>query len=136
MCGALDVGGTVGRDWGVLGTGLAGGRGVRGFGSSWSGLFSIGVVALTVLAYAVGSLVHARGFLAAYLSALLLGNMRLPHRAAVKGFAQGLGWLAQIGLLVLLGLLASPASLATHVVPAILNGLVLLLVARPRSVML
>ena len=116
--------------------GYAGGHLMRRIGSSSSGLFSIGVVALTVLAYAAGSLVHASGFLAAYLSALLLGNMRLPHRAAVKGFAQGLGWLAQIGLFVLLGLLASPASLATHIVPAILIGLVLLLVARPLSVIL
>jgi cell volume regulation protein A len=116
--------------------GYAGGHLMRRIGSSSSGLFSIGVVALTVLAYAAGSLVHASGFLAAYLSALLLGNMRLPHRAAVRGFAQGLGWLAQIGLFVLLGLLASPASLATHIVPAILIGLVLLLVARPLSVIL
>ncbi|MHB8274692.1 MAG: potassium/proton antiporter [Dermatophilaceae bacterium] len=114
--------------------GYAGGHLMRRIGSSSSGLFSIGVVSLTVLAYAAGSLLHASGFLAAYLSALLLGNMRLPHRAAVRGFAQGLGWLAQIGLFVLLGLLVSPARLATHIVPAILIGLVLLLVARPLSV--
>ncbi len=114
--------------------GYAGGHLMRRIGSSSSGLFSIGVVSLTVLAYAAGSLVHASGFLAAYLSALLLGNMRLPHRAAVRGFAQGLGWLAQIGLFVLLGLLVSPANLATHIVPAIVIGLVLLLVARPLSV--
>ena len=114
--------------------GYAGGHLMRRIGSSSSGLFSIGVVSLTVLAYAAGSLAHASGFLAAYLSALVLGNMRLPHRAAVHGFAQGLGWLAQIGLFVMLGLLVSPAKLATHIVPAILIGLVLLLVARPLSV--
>jgi cell volume regulation protein A len=107
---------------------------MRRIGSSSSGLFSIGVVSLTVLAYAAGALLNASGFLAAYLSALVLGNMRLPHRAAVRGFAQGLGWLAQIGLFVLLGLLASPAKLSAHIVPAILIGLVLLLVARPLSV--
>ena len=114
--------------------GYAGGHLMRRIGSTSSGLFSIGVVSLTVLAYAAGSLAHASGFLAAYLSALVLGNMRLPHRAAVHGFAQGLGWLAQIGLFVMLGLLVSPAKLATHIVPALLIGLVLLLVARPLSV--
>lgn len=114
--------------------GYAGGHLMRMIGSSSSGLFSIGVLSLTVLAYAAGSLLHVSGFLATYLSALVLGNMRLPHRAAVHGFAQGLGWLAQIGLFVLLGLLVSPASLASHIVPAILIGLVLLLVARPLSV--
>jgi len=114
--------------------GYAGGHLMRRIGSSSSGLFSIGVVSLTVLAYAAGALLHASGFLAAYLSALMLGNMRLPHRAAFRGFAQGLGWLAQIGLFVLLGLLVSPAHLASHIVPAFLIGLVLLLVARPLSV--
>ena len=116
--------------------GYAGGHLMRGIASSSSGLFSIGVVSLTVLAYAAGALVHASGFLAAYLSALLLGNMRLPHRAAVRGFAQALGWLAQIGLFVLLGLLASPARMTIQTVgAAIVIGLVLLLVARPLSVM-
>jgi cell volume regulation protein A len=115
--------------------GYAGGHLMRRIASSSSGLFSIGVVSLTVLAYAAGALLHASGFLAAYLSALLLGNMRLPHRAAVRGFAQALGWLAQIGLFVLLGLLATPARLTTQIVPAIVIGLVLLLVARPLSVM-
>jgi cell volume regulation protein A len=114
--------------------GFVGGHLMRHIGSSSSGLFSIGVVSLTVLAYAAGALLHASGFLAAYLSALLLGNMRLPHRAAVRGFAQALGWLAQIGLFVLLGLLVTPARLTGQIVHAVLIGLVLLLVARPLSV--
>ena len=114
--------------------GYAGGHLMRRIASSSSGLFSIGVVSLTVLAYAAGAQLHASGFLAAYLSALLLGNMRLPHRAAVRGFAQALGWLAQIGLFVLLGLLVSPSQLTEQIVPAVLIGLVLLLVARPLSV--
>jgi len=115
--------------------GYAGGHVMRRIASSSSGLFSIGVVSLTVLAYATGALLYASGFLAAYLSALLLGNMRLPHRAAVRGFAQALGWLAQIGLFVLLGLLVSPSRLTmTTVGSAIVIGLVLLLVARPLSV--
>lgn len=114
--------------------GYAGGHLMRRIASSASGLFSIGVMSLTVLAYAAGALLHASGFLAAYLSALVLGNMRLPHRAAVRGFAQALGWLAQIGLFVLLGLVATPGLLTRQIVPAIVIGLVLLLVARPLSV--
>ena len=42
---------------------------------------------------------------------VVLGNARIPHRQAVLGFADGLAWLAQIGLFVLLGLLASPQRL-------------------------
>jgi cell volume regulation protein A len=116
--------------------GYAGGRLMRRVASSSSGLFSIAVMSLTVLAYAAGAMLHASGFLAAYLSALLLGNMRLPHRAGVRGFAQALGWLAQIGLFVLLGLLASPGRLTARTVgAAVVIGLVLVLVARPLSVM-
>ncbi|GAB3490333.1 potassium/proton antiporter [Flexivirga lutea] len=99
-----------------------------------SGLFSIGILAVAVLAYATASLVHTSGFIAVYLAALVLGNSNLPHGRAVHGFVQSVGWLAQIGLFVLLGLLAAPSRLDTQIVPAIIVGLVLLLVARPVSV--
>jgi cell volume regulation protein A len=67
---------------------------------------------------------------------VLLGNARLPHRQAILGFADGLAWLAQIGLFVLLGLLASPARLRHAVLPAMLVGAALLFLARPLSVAL
>ncbi|MEP6629535.1 MAG: potassium/proton antiporter [Lapillicoccus sp.] len=118
-----------------LGVGWAGGWLLRRVAGASSALFSIGVIALTVLAYAVAATAHTSGFIAAYLSALVLGNVRLPHRAAVHGFASALGTIAQIGLFVLLGLLASPDRLLERVVPAIVIGLVLLLVARPLSVL-
>jgi cell volume regulation protein A len=94
------------------------------------------VVALTVLAYAAAASVHACGFIACYLAALVLGNLRLPHGPAVLGLSTALGWLAQIGLFVLLGLLASPSEMGDQILPAVVIGLVLLLVARPLSVLL
>ena len=117
-----------------LAVGFGGGWLMRRVGSTSSGLFSIGVVALTVLAYAGAALLHTSGFIATYLAALVLGNLRMPHRLAVRGFAQAMGWLAQIGLFVLLGLLASPSQLPSQLVPALVLGFVLLLVARPLSV--
>ena len=65
---------------------------------------------------------------------MVLANSGLPHRSATKSFAEGSGWLAQIGLFVLLGLLVTPSQLVDDLVPAIVAGLVLLLVARPVSV--
>ena len=117
-----------------LAVGWLGGQFMRRAASGSSGLFTIGIVSLTVLAYAAASAVHTSGFIACYLAALVLGNMTLPHRQAVTAFATSLGWFAQIGLFVLLGLLASPDQMAGQVVPAIVIGLVLLLVARPLSV--
>ncbi|SCG37600.1 potassium/proton antiporter [Micromonospora halophytica] len=100
-----------------------------------SGLYPIAVVGFTVLAYAAGAVLHASGFLAVYVAGVLLGNARLPHRQAILGFADGLAWLAQIGLFVLLGLLATPGRLSGAVLPAVLVGLALLLLARPLSVL-
>jgi cell volume regulation protein A len=99
-----------------------------------SGLYPIAAVGLTVLAYGAGAVLHASGFLAVYVAGLVLGNARLPHRQAILGFADGLAWLAQIGLFVLLGLLVSPHRLGDALVPAIVAGLALVFLARPLSV--
>ncbi len=99
-----------------------------------SGLYPIAVMAIAVTAYAAGALAHGSGFLAVYLAAMLLGNAKLPHWPATRGFAEGLGWIAQIGMFVLLGLLVTPHELGDDIVPALLIGLVLTMVARPLSV--
>ena len=118
-----------------LAIGWLGGQFMRRVASGSSGLFSIGVMSLTVLAYACAAAVHTSGFIACYLAALVLGNMALPHRPAVRAFATSMGWFAQIGLFVLLGLLASPPDMGNQVGRAVVIGLVLLLVARPLSVL-
>ncbi|GAA4717113.1 potassium/proton antiporter [Phytohabitans rumicis] len=114
--------------------GMAGKWGLRRAALPSAGLYPIAAVGLTVLAYAAGAVAHASGFLAVYVAGVVLGNARLPHRQAILGFADGLAWLAQIGLFVLLGLLASPERLDEAVLPAIVAGLALVLLARPLSV--
>jgi potassium/hydrogen antiporter len=118
---------------------------VVGMGGRWllrraalpsAGLYPIAAVGLTVLAYGAGSVAHASGFLAVYVAGVVLGNARLPHRQAILGFADGLAWLAQIGLFVLLGLLVSPARLGDAVLPAIVAGVALVFLARPLAVAL
>jgi potassium/hydrogen antiporter len=99
-----------------------------------SGLYPIAVLSLCGLAYGAASVVHTSGFIAVYLAGLVLGNARLPHRLAVRGFAEGMGWIGQIGLFVLLGLVVRPSRLLEVVVPALVVGLALLLLARPLSV--
>jgi cell volume regulation protein A len=99
-----------------------------------AGLYPIAAVGLTVLAYAAGAVAHASGFLAVYAAGVVLGNARLPHRRAILGFADGLAWVAQIGLFVLLGLLVSPGRLVFALVPALVVGGALVLIARPLSV--
>ncbi|WP_020573634.1 potassium/proton antiporter [Actinopolymorpha alba] len=101
-----------------------------------AGLYPIATMALALLGYASAGLVGASGLLAAYVAGLWLGNARLPHQRATLGFAEGTAWLAQIGLFVLLGLLASPGRLPDAVAPALVVGGALLLLARPLTVFL
>lgn len=116
---------------------------VLGTGGAWAlrrsalpstGLYPLAAIAVCVLGYAGGQLAHASGLLATYVCALVLGNSDLPHRGGVLSFAEGTGWLAQIGLFVLLGLYVSPPRLVDAVVPALVSAAVLLLAARPLSV--
>jgi len=120
------IGGVVGWLGGVL---------LRRAALPAAGLYPLAAVGLTILAYSAGAVAHASGFLAVYVAGVILGNSRLPHRQAILGFADGLAWMAQIGLFVLLGLLASPDRLVSVLVPALIVGLVLVFVARPLSVL-
>ncbi|GAA2270549.1 potassium/proton antiporter [Kitasatospora cystarginea] len=99
-----------------------------------SGLYPIAVMSLAVLAYAGGSLLHGSGFLAVYTASVILGNAKLPHGPAVRGFADGLAWIGQIGMFVVLGLLCTPETMGSAFVPALVIGAVLVFVARPASV--
>lgn len=117
-----------------LAVGWLGALGLRHVALPASGLYPIAVLAIATTAYAAGAMAHGSGFLAVYLCALVLGNAKLPHAPATRGFAEGLGWVAQIGMFVLLGLLVTPHELAGDVLPALVIGLVLTVVARPLSV--
>lgn len=127
----LAIGAAIGIAVGFLGS-----YGLRHVALPASGLYPIAVMAIAVVAYAAGALAHGSGFLAVYLASMLLGNAKLPHWPATRGFAEGLGWIAQIGMFVLLGLLVTPHEMGDDIWPALVIGLVLTMVARPLSVVL
>jgi len=100
-----------------------------------SGLYPLAAIGWAVLAYGLGGLEHVSGFAAVYVTALVLGNGKLPHRHATRSFAEGIGWIAQIGLFVMLGMLSEPRRITWGVVLAgVAVGAVLTFVARPLSV--
>ena len=116
-----------------------------GFGGAWimrraalpaSGLYPIAVLCLAMFGYGAAAFVHASGFAAVYVAALVLGNADLPHRLVTRSFSEGLAWLAQIGLFVMLGLLLSPSQITWDTVGmALAAGLILTALARPLSVL-
>ena len=99
-----------------------------------AGLYPLATVALCLLTFAAGQQLHVSGFLGVYLAALVLGNATLPHRRAVLGFAGSTALLAEAGLFVLLGLLASPVRLLPALPEALLIGAAATFVARPLAV--
>jgi cell volume regulation protein A len=101
-----------------------------------AGLYPLATLALALFGFAAANALHASGFLAAYVSGLVLGNSRLPHRRAVLGFVGSVALMAEAGLFVLLGLLASPERLLAAVPEALLIGLASVLLARPLAVVL
>ncbi|HEV3362267.1 MAG TPA: potassium/proton antiporter [Pseudonocardiaceae bacterium] len=119
-----------------LALGWLGGFALRRAALPATGLYPLAIMSVCVLAFASSDLAGASGLLATYVCALVLGNSHLPHRADTLSFAEGFGWLAQIGLFVLLGLYASPPELLRALVPGLVAGAVLVLLARPLSVLL
>ncbi|WP_157249257.1 potassium/proton antiporter [Nonomuraea typhae] len=119
----------------ALAVGPIGAFALRHVALAASGLYPLAVLSLAFLAYGGAVQLHGSGFLAVYMTALILGNAQLPHRAATRGFAEGAAWLAQILLFVMLGMLASPNELPAAIVPGLIAGTVLVLLARPVSVM-
>jgi len=99
-----------------------------------AGLYPLATVALCLLAFAAGQVLGVSGFLSTYLAALILGNARLPHRRSVLGFASSTALLAEAGLFVLLGLLASPERLLPALPEALLVGAAATFLARPLAV--
>lgn len=101
-----------------------------------SGLYPILATALALLIFSGAQGAGASGFLAVYLTGFILGNRR--HRAThlINRFQDGLAWLSQIVLFLMLGLLVTPSQLLPIVGPAVAIAVFLIVVGRPLAVLL
>lgn len=116
--------------------GWLGARVLKGVALPASGLYPLATMGVVVLAYGLGVFVHVSGFAAVYVCAVVLGNSDLPHRVATRSFAEGVGWISQIGLFVMLGVLANLERLTPLiVVEGLIIGAFVTFVARPLSVL-
>lgn len=89
-----------------------------------------------LMIFGVISEIGGSGFLAVYLAGLYAGNARIRSMNAILGFHDGMAWLAQIGLFLILGLLVTPSELLEYALPAIGIALALILLVRPVAVLL
>jgi cell volume regulation protein A len=111
--------------------GLAAVQGIRRVRLATAGLYPVATLATVGLAYGAADSLHGSGFLAVYLAGLALGTAALPAKQTVTNFHQGLAWLAQLTLFVVLGLLVFPSQLDDIALEGTVLALVVVLVARP-----
>jgi cell volume regulation protein A len=100
------------------------------------GLYPAFTLGVAFLAFSLPTLLHGSGFLAVYLAAVMLGNGRLPYRLSLLRVHDALGWLSQITMFLVLGLLSYPSRLLGVAGVGLALALFLALVARPAVVAL
>lgn len=127
----LAVGAAGGLAFGFLGRLLL--RGVR---LPAVGLYPVLTVAIALLAFALPTLVGGSGFLSVYVAAIVLAAGPMPYRAGVRRVHDGLAWISQIAMFVLLGLLVFPSRLEPAIPVGLALASLLAFVARPLAVAL
>ena len=114
-----------------LAVGWLGVHGLRRTRLGTEAAYPIGTIAVAALAYGSAATLHGSGFLAVYLAGLALGSVPMPAQRSVAIFHQGLAWVAQVAMFLVLGLLVFPSQLGGVAVEGTVLALVLVFVARP-----
>lgn len=99
-------------------------------------LYPLLALAGGIAIYGLAAVLEASGFLAAYVGGLLVGNRSRKAVHAIRQFHDGMAWLSQISLFLMLGLLVAPRELVPVLPGGLLTALVLVFIARPLAVML
>ncbi len=100
------------------------------------GLAPIFMLAMALMIFAFTGLIGGSGFLAVYVAGIYAGSRKLPSTVSIKRFQDGMTWLAQIIMFLVLGLLATPSQFPAILLPAVLLALFLVFIARPIAVWL
>jgi cell volume regulation protein A len=98
------------------------------------GLYPVLAAACGLAAFGLAATLGGSGFLAIYISGIVVGNSRIVFQGGTFRFMDGLAWIGQITMFVVLGLLSTPAELIDVAAPALLIATILTLVARPVAV--
>ncbi|MDZ7683848.1 MAG: potassium/proton antiporter [Gammaproteobacteria bacterium] len=99
-------------------------------------LYPLLVLSTGIAFFAVANLLGGSGFLAIYVIGLVLANRPLNDLHDIRRFHDGVAWISQIGMFLILGLLVTPSSLLDVIYPGLVVALVLIFIARPVAVVL
>lgn len=126
---------TLGAAIGV-GAGVAVARLLNRIRMDYEGLYPVLSMSVVVLVFGLAETLGGNGFLAAYLCGIVLGNSDFPYKRSLMRFHDGLGWLMQIGMFLVLGLLVFPSHLPAVAGAGLLVSVFLMFIARPAAVYL
>ena len=99
-------------------------------------LYSIMLMSIVFFTFALTDILDGNGYLAVYIAGIIVGNNRIGNRKQVVAFFDGMTWIMQIGMFLLLGLLVDPSEMWKTAIAALFIGVFMMFVARPVSVML
>lgn len=99
-------------------------------------LYPIFMLAVVFFTFSVCDLFKGNGYLAVYISGMMIGNSRIANRKEISTFFDGLTWLFQIIMFILLGLLVNPREMLDVALVAVLIAGFMILIGRPLSVAL
>lgn len=135
------IGGGLGLVLGWAGVRLAifykrlGAKGSEDQGQS-TAMISILLFALVFLTFTLTTLLNGNGYLAVYLCGIVIGNSSIPFKRGVTKFMDGITWLAQTVMFIMLGLLVNPHEMLAVAPVSVLIGAFMIAVGRPFAVVL
>jgi potassium/hydrogen antiporter len=98
-----------------------------------AGLYPVATIGVAALAYGAADSLDGSGFLAVYLAGLALGGATVPAKQTITIFHQGLAWVAQVAMFIVLGLLVFPSQLDSVALEGTVLALVIVFIARPAA---
>lgn len=127
--GELAVGAAAGLAVGALAV-----YALRAVGNVSSGLYPVATIAAAATAFGLAQELHGSGFLSVYLAGLVIGSVSIPAKRGIADFHDGVAWVSQIAVFMILGLLFVPSSIVSLWDEALIVTLLLMFVARPAAV--
>ena len=99
-------------------------------------LYPVLVFTFCIFIYAVAYVVKGNGFLAVYIGGLIIGNAKFVHKRSSLNFFNGLAWMFQLIMFLMLGLLVNPHELVPIIVPGLIISFLMIFFSRPLTVFL
>jgi NhaP-type Na+/H+ and K+/H+ antiporter len=99
-----------------------------------AGLYPVVTLLGGLIIFSGAAVVGGSGFLAAYIGGMTFANNAFSKMMLIKHFNDGMAWIAQLVMLLTLGLLVTPSNMVEYIVPAVMIAVFLMMIARPLAV--